>query len=100
MKLNLKKAVKFAGAACVETGVVALSSVVASGAAVTAVKEGFKTAKATMKKLLEEQNEDASITESQEVTIVREPQQEAVAVEAVAETADAELHDDPQEHVN
>lgn len=47
-----KKAVKILGAACLATGVVALSAVVASGAAVGAVAEGFKTAKNTMQRIL------------------------------------------------
>lgn len=47
-----KKAVKILGAACLATGVVALSAVVASGAAVGAVAEGFRTAKNTMQRIL------------------------------------------------
>lgn len=47
-----KKAIKILGAACLATGVVALSAVVASGAAVGAVAEGFRTAKNTMQRIL------------------------------------------------
>ena len=47
-----KKVLKVLGASCLATGVVALSAVVASGAAVGAVVEGFKSAKNTMQKIL------------------------------------------------
>lgn len=47
-----KKVVKVLGAACLATGVVALSAVVASGAAAGAVVEGFKSARNTMQKIL------------------------------------------------
>lgn len=50
--ITMKKALKFAGAACAATGVVALSGLVASGAAVGAVVEGFRSAAGTMKKML------------------------------------------------
>lgn len=46
-----KKVVKVLGAACLATGMVALSAVVASGAAVGAVAEGFRAAKNTMQKI-------------------------------------------------
>lgn len=52
IQITGKKAAKVLGAACLATGVVALSAVVASGAAVGAVVEGFKTAKDTMQKIL------------------------------------------------
>lgn len=47
-----KKVVKVLGAVCLATGVVALSAVVASGAAAGAVVEGFKSARNTMQKIL------------------------------------------------
>lgn len=50
-----KKAVKILGAAALATGVVALSAVVASGAAVGAVAEGFRTAKNTMQRILKKE---------------------------------------------
>ena len=50
-----KKIAKCAGAACAATGVVALSSLVASGAAVVAVVEGFKSAGSIMKRMLEDE---------------------------------------------
>lgn len=52
IQISGKKVVKVLGAACLATGVVALSAVVASGAAVGAVVEGFKSAKNTMQKTL------------------------------------------------
>ena len=52
VQITGKKVVKVLGAACLATGVVALSAVVASGAAVGAVAEGFKSAKNTMQKIL------------------------------------------------
>lgn len=50
--INGKKAVKVLGAVCLATGVVALSAVVASGAAVGTVAEGFRSAKNTLQKIL------------------------------------------------
>lgn len=50
-----KKAVKVLGAVCLATGVVALSAVVASGAAVGAVTEGFRTAKNTVQRILKKE---------------------------------------------
>ena len=52
VQITGKKVVKVLGAVCLATGVVALSSVVASGAAVGAVVEGFRSAKNTMQKIL------------------------------------------------
>lgn len=54
-----KKVVKVLGAVCLATGVVALSAVVASGAAVGAVAEGFKSAKNTMQKILKKDEIEA-----------------------------------------
>ena len=68
MKINIKKIGKIAGAACVATGVVAVSALVASGAAVGAVAEGFKSARSTIKSILNGQKQ--------------------VEVEAAAETAE------------
>lgn len=44
VRIITKKALKITGAAAAATGVVALSALVASGAAVGAVVEGFKAA--------------------------------------------------------
>lgn len=50
-----KKAVKILGAAALAAGVVAVSAVVASGAAVGAVAEGFRTAKNTVQRILKKE---------------------------------------------
>lgn len=63
-----KKVVKALGAACLATGVVALSAVVASGAAVGAVAEGFRSAKNTMQKILKK-DETAAADEVLEESI-------------------------------
>ena len=42
MKISIEKAAKIAGAACAAAGVVALSGLVASGAAAGAVVKGFE----------------------------------------------------------
>lgn len=56
---------KVVGATCVATGVVALSAFVASGAAVGAVVNSFKTAKNIVKEILNKENtSDMSATES------------------------------------
>lgn len=47
-----KKAVKILGAVCAAAGVAALSAVIASGAAVGAVAEGFRSAKNTAQRIL------------------------------------------------
>lgn len=66
MKINVKSAAKVAGAACAATGVVALSALVASGAAAGAIVEGFISAKDTMKKLLaDEAGKETSDDEQQ-----------------------------------
>lgn len=61
MEINIKKIGKLAGAVCVATGVVAVSALVASGAAVSAITEGFKAAGSTVKKIMNEQNQDEEI---------------------------------------
>ncbi|MDE6433896.1 MAG: hypothetical protein K2L07_06665 [Lachnospiraceae bacterium] len=63
VQITGKKVVKVLGAACLATGVVALSAVVASGAAVGAVVEGFKSAKNTMQKILKE-DENVAVDEA------------------------------------
>lgn len=59
-----KKVAKVLGAACLATGVAALSAVIASGAAVGAVAEGFRSAKNTMQKILKKEETDANAEES------------------------------------
>lgn len=51
VEITGKKAVKVLGIACLATGVVALSAVIASGAAVGAVAEGFRSAKNIARKV-------------------------------------------------
>ena len=58
-----KKVLKVLGASCLATGVVALSAVVASGAAVGAVVEGFKSAKNTMQEILKK-DENVAVDEA------------------------------------
>ena len=60
------KSAKITGALCMATGVVVLGSLVASGAAVGAVVEGFKSAKNTMKKILKEEQDNEIVVESNE----------------------------------
>jgi len=66
MKKNVKKTIKVAGALAAATGVVAISALVASGAAVGAVVEGFKSAGKVVKKKLEEVEAEAQETGAQE----------------------------------
>lgn len=79
-----KKVMKVFGAACLATGVVVLSAVVASGTAVGAVVEGFKSAKNTMQKIMKKDETtaaDEALTESAD---------EVVAVEGTADEVSAE----------
>lgn len=59
-----EKAVRVLGAVCLATGMVALSAVAASGAAVGAVAVGFRSAKNAMQKILK--NEETAAEESNE----------------------------------
>lgn len=68
VRVTGKKAVKVLGAVCLATGIVALSAVVASGAAVGAVAEGFKSAKNTMQKILKKDETVAEDEVSEEST--------------------------------
>lgn len=54
----MKKTVKIVGAVAAATGVVAISALVASGAAAGVVVEGFKSAGKVVKKKLEETDID------------------------------------------
>lgn len=56
---------KFVGAACTATGMVAISGLVASGAAVYSVAEGFKTAGRIMKNALKEEKKEETIPENE-----------------------------------
>lgn len=64
-----KKIVKVVGAACLATGVVALSAVIASGVAAGAVAEGFKTAKNTAQRILKKEE---AVTENSAEVIVNQ----------------------------
>ena len=68
VQITGKKVVKVLGVACLATGVVALSAVVASGAAVGAVAEGFRSAKNTMQKILKK-DETAAADEGLEKSV-------------------------------
>lgn len=65
MKISVKNVTKVAGAACAATGIVTLSALVASGAAVGAIVEGFKTANDTVKKLLADETEKKTSADEQ-----------------------------------
>lgn len=61
IRISGKSIAKVAGAACLATGVVALSALVASTAAVGAVAGSFKSAKNIVKEVLKrEEKEDAA----------------------------------------
>ena len=64
-RIVCKKTGKVLGAVAAATGIVALGAVVASGAAVGAMVEGFKAAGKTVKKALDEQ--DIELTEAEVV---------------------------------
>lgn len=84
MEINRKKIGKYVGAACAATGVVAISGLVASGAAVGAVVEGFKSAAVIVKDMMkEEQQTDMEIEAEKEAEKKVEP-------ESVVETVSSE----------
>lgn len=87
-----EKSLKVAGALAVATGVVAVGAVVASGAAVGAMVEGFKAAGDAVKKVLEEdkmnedrvdESTDVVTEESVELAAKEEVSQERVITEEV-----------------
>lgn len=97
VKVVAKKTLKVAGALAAGAGVIAISALVASGAAVGAVAEGFKSAKKAAKKVLNE-NEDTEVVETEnfsddevlteetevsETEIVQEAVEEAATVDEV-----------------
>lgn len=65
-KSVVKKSLKVAGAFAAATGVVALSALVASGAAVGAVAEGFKEAGKVVKKSLEKSEQEKKTADAQD----------------------------------
>ena len=86
IQITGKKVVKVLGAACLATGVVALSAVVASGAAVGAVVEGFKSAKNTMQKILNnDENVAADGVLGESIDAAEEIDEAATADEDLAE---------------
>lgn len=87
--MNMKKIAKITGAVCAATGIVALGSLVASGAAVLAVKEGFKAAKDTFGKILKD--------ERSEKAVPAEKSAEAEASEVPKSEEPAELNKEMEE---
>lgn len=83
MEISVKKAAKVAGAVCAATGIVALSALVASGAAVGAVVEGFKTANSTAKKLLadEAKKETPAADETEKETLATDETEKETPVD-------------------
>lgn len=61
-----KKTLKVAGAACAATGIMAASALVASGAAVGAVMEGFMAARKAVADILKKEAEVYDSAESAE----------------------------------
>lgn len=82
-KSVVKKSLKVAGAFAAATGVVAISALVASGAAVGAIAEGFKEAGKVVKKSLEKEKKT-------EDTIAEEMDQETVEVPVTEELVKSE----------
>ena len=64
-----KKSLKVAGAACAATGIVAASALVASGAAVGAVVEGFLAARKAVSDILKKET-SGEVLEGNEMEIV------------------------------
>lgn len=81
VKRTGKKVLKIAGAACFATGVVAVSAVVASGAAVGAVVEGFRSARNTMKHILKDDTINSDMEEKATETEPDESKEECEAEE-------------------
>lgn len=81
MNANLQtvasKSLKVAGAFAVVTGVVAVSAVVASGAAVGAMVEGFKAAGGAVKSVLNEEDKKKPETVDEIIVDVTEEVQQA-----------------------
>lgn len=65
MQISIEKAAKIAGAACAAAGIVALSGLVASGAAAGAVVKGFQATEETMKRITED-DPQAACTDTEE----------------------------------
>ena len=90
-KSVVKKSLKVVGAFAAATGVVALSALVASGAAVGAIAEGFKEAGKVVKKSLdkteqEKKNEETMAEEDNVETVEVPMPEEMVKTEETVET--------------
>lgn len=90
-KSVVKKSLKVAGAFAAATGVVALSALVASGATVGAIAEGFKEAGKVVKKSLdkteqEKKNEETMAEEDNVETVEVPMPEEMVKTEETVET--------------
>ena len=94
-----KRVLKIAGAACFATGVVVISAVVASGAAVGAVAEGFRSARNTMRRILKDEAADSGMeekaaeveaAESKETYAAEETEEEGALKERATEKAGTE----------
>lgn len=68
--VSINRLLKVASAACAAAGVVALSGLVASGAAVGAVVEGFKSAGDTIKKMLSDEPKTENDTVKTEESVL------------------------------
>lgn len=84
MNKYVEKSLKVTGAVCVATGVVAMSALVASGAAVGAVMEGFKAAGNTMKKMLAEETRENACEESMAEAQASDKEENTVEAQASA----------------
>ena len=99
-KSVVKKSLKVAGAFAAATGVVALSALVASGAAVGAIAEGFKEAGKVVKKSLdkteqEKKNEEIKAEEDNVETVEVSLPEEMVKTEEIVETRDELTEEQP-----
>lgn len=82
-----KTALKVAGAACVGTGLVLVGAVIASGAAVGSVAEGFVMAKKAVADIWKKDNDEAA--ESAETETASKTEEASVSTEEiVTENAD------------
>lgn len=82
-----KTALKVAGAACVGTGLVLVGAVIASGAAVGSVAEGFVMAKKAVADIWKKDNDEAA--ESAETETASKTEEASVSTkEIVTENAD------------
>ncbi len=101
VKSVTKKTLKYVGAFTIGAGVIATSSLVATGAAVGAVVEGFKAAQKAAKKVLNEKEEteivdvEEMLEEEYSDEVVNEEKEEDVekVIEHVAEVETTKMED-------